>query len=49
MSYNMSNYYIIDIISRFIAPNRGAFEEPKEVMTFNLCQILIVFNRSYKS
>ena len=44
MSFNMSKiYYIIDIIGQFLAPNRKAIEEPKEVLTFNLCQLLNFF------
>ena len=29
----------------FVAPNRKAIEEPKEVLTYNLCQLMIFFNR----
>ena len=44
MSLNMNKiHWIIDIISLFEAPNRRTVEEPKEVLTFNLCQLLIFF------
>ena len=32
------------MIGQFVVPNRRAIEEPKEVLTFNLCQF---FDRAY--
>lgn len=43
------NLYINDIVGQFVEPNRGADEEPKEVLPVKLCQLLIFFNRMYKS
>ena len=46
MSLNMNKiHWIIDIIGLFEAPNRRTIEEPKEVLTFNLCQLLIFFSQ----
>ena len=35
---------IIDIIDQFVAPNRRVIEEPKDVLAFNLCHLLIFFS-----
>ena len=40
MSFRMSK---INSIGLFIAPYGRAIEEPKAVLTFNLCQLLIFF------
>ena len=32
------------MIGQYVVPNRRAIEEPKEVLTFNLCQF---FDRAY--
>ena len=42
MSFRMSK---INSIGLFIAPYGRAIEEPKAVLTFNPCQLLIFFNR----
>ena len=40
----------MDIIGQFEASNTKATEEPKEVLTFNLCRLLIFFfNREYEN
>ena len=41
MTLNMSKVHqIIDIIGQFLTPNGGAIEEPKEVLTFYLCELM---------
>ena len=45
-----ANFNYFDTFGQFIAPNRRTIEEPKEVLTFNLCQTIIhFFNRVYDS
>ena len=42
MTSNMSKIHLIVVIfHQFIAPKGRANEEPKEVLTFNRCQLLI--------
>ena len=50
--YILKIYY--DVLSfhlskLFVAPNRTAIEETKEVLTYNLCQLMIFFNRATES
>lgn len=33
----------IDIIHQFVAPNKKVIEDPKVMLTFNLCKLLIFF------
>lgn len=41
---------IIDIIGQFVAQNRRPIEEPKEVLIYSLCQLLMfIFNEVCKS
>ena len=42
-------HYRNDFIGQFDVPNRRAFEELKEALTFNLWQLLIYFNRKLTS
>ena len=39
----------MDIIGQIEASNTKAIEEPKEVLTLNVCRLLIFFNREYEN
>ena len=48
LSFNISKIHcIIDIIGQILAPNRRFIEELKKVLTFSMCQLLIIFSKDY--
>ena len=42
MSFNLKNIYNIIDIGQFVASNRRAIEEAKEVFAFNVCQFDLI-------